>query len=74
MALIHEVESEVPDDQQAGVLTQIVRLRRHSIWVFPFLYPSAKNPYTRVYAHSGMPRWYSPHILLVLMTNDVLGT
>jgi hypothetical protein len=33
-----------------------------------------KNPYTREYVHTGMPRWSSPHIILIMMTNDISGT
>jgi hypothetical protein len=33
-----------------------------------------KNPYTREYAYTGMPRWSSLHIVLVLMTHDISGT
>lgn len=33
-----------------------------------------KNPYTREYVHTGMPRWSSLYIVLIMMTNDISGT
>ena len=33
-----------------------------------------KNPYTREYAHTGLPHRHSPHIVLIMMTNDISGT
>lgn len=33
-----------------------------------------KNPYTREYAYTGMPRWSSPYIVMILMIYSISGT